>query len=337
MAHLDEQSPEAIDVSPVDDDAGALDAFDRILTDDETEIAEGEVPTDDETEAEDEGEEPEDEAEDADEQEEPAPAIPAPVSFNAEEKAAFAALPTELQQSIAATEARRNSQVQQATTAAAEAKRNAQVEAQAQLAQIQRQYAAGLEQYAKAFEVSEPDYSLIATNPQAFAEQMAYFKQATAQRQQMEQQSLEAKRQAEQAEQHLSAQHQAEQEAILAREIPEWNDATKRSELLDTIVQTGLALGFTADDLAQAEAKDVIALRTIVQDRAKAEKYDNLMAGKMEAVRAAKGKPAPITLKPGAAQPRGSGQRRALSDATTRLKQTGSDHDAMAAFEAMGL
>lgn len=326
-AHLDEGS-EAVSGG---DDA-ALDAFENILSEEDGD------PADEEEILADEGHEPEADEDEADEGEEQVePAIPAPVSFNAAEKAAFADLPPELQQSVAAIEARRNSDVQKATTAAAQAQRDANAKAEAQLAQIQRQYASELEQYAKAFEVQEPDYSLIATNPQAFAQQMAYYKQAEAEKAALSQQSQSAMRQAQQIEQAQQQQWEAEQQAILAREIPEWNDPVKRNELVNQLVSIGRDLGFEDDALSNVDATELLALRKIATDRDKAEKYDRLMAGKMEAVRAAKGKPAPMTNKPGAAQPRGSGQKRAFNDAKDALKRTGSDADALRAFEAMGL
>jgi hypothetical protein len=327
-AHLNEGS-EAVDGS---DDA-ALDAFDNILSEEQ----DGDPAEEIEEDSPDDGDEPEAEDEEADEAEEQETVIPAPVSFNAEEKAVFATMTPEQQQAVAAIEARRNADVQKATTAAAEAKRNARSEAEAQLAQIQRQYATELEQYAKAFEVQEPDYSLIATNPQAFAQQMAYFKQAEAEKANLSQQSQAALRQAQQIEQQQQQQWEAEQQAILAREIPEWNDPAKRNELVNQLISIGRDLGFEDDALSNVDATELLALRKIATDRDKAEKYDKLMAGKMEAVRAAKGKPAPMTAKPGTAQPRGSGQKRALTEATQRLRSSGSDADALAAFEAMGL
>lgn len=330
MAHLDTDVSEAVDGS----DSAALDAFDSILSEEQ----EDGDPAEEEEVSTDEGDEPEAEEEEADEDEEQVEAaIPAPVSFNAAEKAAFAELPPELQQSVAAIEARRNSDVQKATTAAAEAQRTANAKAEAQLAQIQRQYASELEQYAKALEVQEPDYSLIATNPQAFAQQMAYYKQAEAEKAALAQQSQAAIRQAQQIEQAQQQQWEAEQQAILAREIPEWNDPVKRNELVNQLVAIGRDLGFDDESLSNVDATELMALRKIATDREKAEKYDKLMAGKMEAVRAAKGKPAPMTNKPGTAQPRGSGQKRAFTEAKESLKRTGSDADALRAFEAMGL
>lgn len=328
MAHLDTEVSEAVDVLPADDDAAAIDALDRIYSDDET--------TDDE--GEDESLEPDDSSEvDEDEDEPDEPAIVAPVSFNADEKAAFETMTPEQQRTVAAIEVRRNADVQRITTEASEAKRNAREEAQSQLTQIQRQYAAELEQYARAFEVQEPDYGLIETDPQAFAEQMAYYKQATAQRQNMAQQAAYAKQQADAIETQRLQQWESEQQAILAREIPEWSDPVKRVELVERLVSIGRDLGFDDDALSNVDAQELKALNRIAQDRDKAAKWDKLQSEKMSAVRAQRGKPAPITSRSGTAQPKGSGQRRALVDATTRLRTSGSDADAMAAFEAMGL
>jgi hypothetical protein len=326
MAHPDTAVSEAVDVQPADDDAAALDAFDAILSEEEEGEAEEPEPED--------GEELEEEA---DEGEEPVePAIPAPVSWSKEEKALFETLTPEQQRGVAAIEARRNGDVQKATTEAAEAKRNAMSEAETAVAQIQRQYAAELAQYAKAFEVPEPDYSLLATNPQAFAEQLAYHKQSLAQRDQLAQQSADAMRQAEAAEREAVQRWEAKQVEILAREIPEWGDLTQRRALLENVASVGKDLGYDDEAMSNLDARDILALRRVVGDRDKASKYDKLMADKMAGVRAAKGQ-APITAKPGTAQPKGSGQRRALADATSRLRQTGSDADALAAFEAMGL
>lgn len=337
MAHPDTPVSEAVDVQPADNDAAAVDAFDRYLSgDDEDEtLAEGDEPEAEEPQ--DEGEEPEP-VDETDESEEPAaPAIPAPVSWNAERKALFATFTPEQQQAVAAIEAERNAQVQNVTTEAAEAKRNARAEAESQLVEIQRQYAAELEQYAQAFEIQEPDYGLLASNPQAFAEQMAYYKQATAQRTQMAQQAAYAKQQADALDAQRLQQWEAEQQAILAREIPEWNDPAKRGELVEKLVAIGLDLGFTNEALSNVDATELKALHRISQDREKAARWDKLQSEKMAAVRAQKGKPAPITARPGTAQPQGSGQRRALAEATGRLRQSGSDADALAAFEAMGL
>lgn len=329
MAHPDTEVSEAVDVSALDD-AAAIDAFDTILADEEQEEVGDDEPEADEAEGEEseeeqDGEEPED------------PAIPAPVSFNKEEQAVFASMTPEQQRTVAAIEVRRNADVQKATTEAAEAKRNAKAEAEGQLAQIQRQYATELEQYAKAFEPQMPDPALAQANPNEYLQQLAVYNAGLAHAENLRKRAADASANATALEKQQLAQWEREQNTILAREIPEWNDPAKRSELVDKLVSVGRSLGFTDEALSNVDATELLALRQIATDRDKAAKYDELMGQKMAAVRAAKGKPSPITVKPGAAQPKGSGQRRALADATARLKQTGSDADALAAFEAMGL
>src|SRR3546814_264930 len=127
MAHPGE-SPEAVDVpatpgNAVDDFAQFLDELEQ-----DDEIKQDAPDGDDADEIDvDEGDEPED-TDDTDDVDEPATAIEPPVSFNKEQKAAFAQLPPELQQTIADTEAQRNREVQLRTTEAAEAKRNAAAE-----------------------------------------------------------------------------------------------------------------------------------------------------------------------------------------------------------------
>lgn len=337
MAHPEAPASEAVDVQPDHSDSAALDAFDSIL---EGEQPEEDAPEDapeaediEEDLTEEESDEEEAEEEDADEEEEQETAIPAPVSFNADEKAVFATMTPEQQQAVAAIETRRNTDVQKATTEAAEAKRTARQQAEGELIQIQRGYAAELAQYAKAYEVADPDYSLLATNPQAFAEQLAYQKQATAQQQQMMQQAKQAEDQANALEKQRAEQWESEQQAILSREIPEWNDPVKRQELVSALVTVGKDLGFDDEALSNVDATELLALRQIANDRKDAVKYRELTAKNMERVRSFKGKPAPKTAQAGTAQPRGSGDRKALAEAKQRLKQTGSDADALAIFD----
>src|SRR3546814_10283786 len=85
--------------------------------------------------------------------------------------------------------------------------------------------------YAQAFDVQEPDYSLIASDPELFAQQMAYYKQATAQRDDLAQRSAYARQQAEQAEAQHREQAMRAEVAILTQEIPEWSDPAKRQEI----------------------------------------------------------------------------------------------------------
>jgi hypothetical protein len=325
MAHPEE---EAIDVQPADNDAAAIDAFDNILADEDEEHLDGDLEEGDEL-------DPDDpEAEDDEELDDPV--IPAPVSFNADEKAVFATMTPEQQQSVAAIEARRNAQVQQVTTEAAEAKRTARTQATSELAEIQRSYADHLKQLTQAFEPQEPDYSLLATDPQLFGQQLAHYKTVIAHREQLAKQAADVEAQANENERTASAEQQKQNVAYLQAKVPEWRDPAKFEAGIRTAVETGVVLGFTHDAMSQAEPDELLALVEASGWRDKAVKYDKLMSEKMSGVRSHKGAKQ-MSARPGTAQPKGSGQRRALTEATSRLRQSGSDSDAMAAFEAMGL
>src|SRR3546814_10094476 len=62
-------------------------------------------------------------------------------------------------------------------------------------------------------------------------QQMAYYKQATAQRDDLAQRSAYARQQAEQAEAQHREQAMRAEVAILTQEIPEWSDPAKRQEI----------------------------------------------------------------------------------------------------------
>lgn len=315
MAHSDE-NPEAVDVQSLEGD-DAVNAFASILEDDDNNAVEDGGDVDDE---------PEQEIED-EQEEETETVIPAPVSFNADEKAFFETLLPEQQERVAAIETRRNADVQKATTKAAEAERNAVATAQGQLANIQRQYAAELAGYAKAFEPQEPDYGLLATNPQAFAQEMAYYKQAMAQRDQIAQQSAEAMRQAQDMEIQSTKQWEAQQIAQLIADIPEWKDRNVMSAEMAGLIDVAREYGFSDEALGNVDASEIMVLRQIKQDRTDAAKYRALNTKNMERVRSFKGKPAPVS-KPGVAQPRSSAPSRKLDDSMARLGKDSHNRDA---------
>jgi hypothetical protein len=325
-AHPD-ASPEAVD-APAENSNPVAD-FEKYLDEiDENKDEEAPAPSDDESEDADadpdEGDaEADDDTDDEDEPE--APAIDPPVSLTKEQKAAFAQLPPDLQKVWAETEAQRNREVQARTTEAAEAKRNAQADAQRELAAIQKQYADELAEYAKVFEPQEPDYSLIATDPQAFAEQVAMQKQMAAHRDYLAKQSAEARLQAEQNQQAILAQQHAQELQILRRELPEMNDPEKGPKLMAELGNIGRELGYDDDTLKLASASDVLALKKASDWKSKAAKYDAWQAHRMEAVRNAKGKPK--VMKPNGAETRAEQGPRRTEAAWQRAKQTRSADD----------
>jgi hypothetical protein len=317
------ESAEAVD-APAENSNPVAD-FEKYL--DEVGEDEDEGPSsDDESEDVDDPDEGEDTTDDTDDEDEPeAPAIEPPVSLTKEQKAAFAQLPPDLQKVWAETEAQRNREVQLRTTEAAEAKRNAQADAQRELSAIQKQYADELAEYAKVFEPQEPDYSLIATDPQAFAEQVALQKQMAAHREYLTKQSADARQQAEANEQAILAQQHAQELQILRREIPELSDPEKGGKLMADLGNIGRELGYPDELLAQASASDILALKKASDWKSKAAKYDAWQARRMEAVRNAKGKPK--VMKPNGAETRAEQGPRRTEAAWQRAKQTRSADD----------
>lgn len=287
-------------------------------------------PIDENVEGEQDDRDAEEESEASDEQdEEPETAIAPPVSWDAEGKELFAELPPVLQQKLVARESQRDGFVN-AKAVEAQQSRDAADAAHAQNIQLHRQYAEQLNTYAQALEVPEPDYSLIATDPMAFAQQMAAYKQSTAQRDYLAQQSAEAIRQAEYITQQHSRQQQAADDAALTEAIPEWSDPAKRTEVLSGVVETARALGWPDELIRQARPVDILGVKKAMEWKSDAEKWRNLQKAKMEPVRAAK--TLPKVSKPGAAQPKGSARVQGLQDSMTRLRQTGDVKDAAAAF-----
>ncbi|GAO78659.1 hypothetical protein SC1_01968 [Sphingopyxis sp. C-1] len=114
--------------------------------------------------------------------------------------------------------------------------------------------------------------------------------------------------------------------------IPEVANEETRDGYFGRAFEAAQALGYDREILLRdGNATDFKALVSAQGWKEKADKYDAIMAKQMRRVRDAK------TAKPGAAQPKGSRTTRALTDATTRLRKTGSDADAIAAFEALGI
>lgn len=324
---------EAADVrsSELTDDAAAA-SFTKIFADDdgegepEADIEGEEAPETDADEVEDDG----DEQDDGDDEPEE-PAIEAPVSLTADEKAQFAQLPAEAQRLIADVEARRNIQVQQATTRAADAQRAAQSAAAAADADAKAVYAQQLMAFTARFAPQAPDPSLARADPAQYIALDAQYRAEAAQHSQIVQQ-IEALR--DEAERQFAQQEQvsvkAEWEAVIA-DVPEARDAAQMQQLLDRLTPLAVELGYPPELIANARPTDIRAVKRAAEWKAKADKWDAAQGRKMQRVRDAK------TAKPDAAKPVKSSGERQLSEAQARLRQSGSDADAMRAFEAMGL
>ena len=224
---------------------------------------------------------------------EPETAIDAPVSLNAKEKEAFAAASPEAQQAWAASETRRNAQVQEATTKASEAQRMAEVRAAQADAEAKAVFAQQLDVFVAQFAPPAPDI-------RQYNDQLAYLTDKA--------QYDDAKAQHDELVQHVrgiqtEANTEAEQAFFAQRDrelmsIPEVANPETRQGYLDRVMEAAELLGYDRDTLARnANAADISAIAQAAEWKAKADRFDKAMAKQMQKVRAQKGK----SLRPGAA------------------------------------
>lgn len=331
MAH--QQDAGAVDAPvPVTDESSAAAALANLFGAD----AEGQSDEEQDSEAASEGIPDEGDLElEAEEQEggddEPdAPAIDAPASLNAEEKAVFAQLPEEAQRAWAASETRRNMQVQQATTKAAEAQRAADARAAQADAQARAVYAQQLKAFADQLAPQRPDPALAQTDPATYIALQAQYEDARAQHEQFVQQVAAI---SQDAETQLTQAEVAERDRLLMA-IPEVQNEETRNTFFEKSIETAKTLGLDLAGLNSATAAEWQALRQVSDWKEKAEKYEAAMARQMQRVR--EGKKLKAT-RPNAAQPQGSGERRAFQDAQQRLRKSGSVDDAAAALRNLNL
>lgn len=323
MAHLDDSS-EAVDAPATISMADAASVF---ADEDDFDAAEegGDPEEGEEFDDDFEGEEPDEESdEEIDEDDEPEEAIDAPVSLNKAEKEAFSQLPKEAQQFVTQLESRRASQVQEATTKASQAQRDAEARAAAADAEAKRNYATQLDQFIKAFEPQMPDPQLAYNDPQRYVAAKARYDADKAQHDQLVQQIKgigdQANTEAE------KAFYERRDRELMA--IPEVANEETRQAYLDKVMSAATKLGYDIPELARSmDAEDVKRLHSVADAFEKAEKYDAAMSRKMKRVRAGKQR----NLKPGTAQHKSSGDRRA-EKAFASFRSNPSDMKAAAAI-----
>lgn len=275
--------------------------------------------------------EPEDEAQDDDDAEPDEPAIDAPASLTAEEKARFAQLPPEAQRMLADVETRRARQVTEATTKAADAQREARASAAADVLQAKQTFAQQLHSFAAAYQPRQPNPADFA-DMQEYARAHANWQYASAQHQELVQQvqMIGGEAQAE-TERQMAERAQTEQQK-LRQSLPDWFDAEKGPALRNDLTAVGSELGYSPELMAQADAGDLMALNKALTWKRKAEELDRIRGKQMQVVRSAK-KSAPA----GVSQPQGSGRRQAAKEATARAAKSGDLNDAAAAIAALGM
>ena len=228
-----------------------------------------------------------DEDQDGEDDEPEVPAIEAPASLNAEEKTVFAQLPPEAQQAWAASETRRNAQVQEATTKAAEREREATQKAEQAEALADQKRATQLRQFMSAFAPQMPDPQLAYSDPASYIAQKAHYDAEIAQFDQFAQQidALETDAGTRAA--------QIDQQARVAdlMSVGKLADPATRDEYLKSSLELVGTLGLDPKAFEEvAGSADFKALEKVAEWKAKADKYEQAMARKMSQVRAAKGK-----------------------------------------------
>lgn len=268
-----------------------------------------------------------DEGEEGEQEDEPEePAIEAPVSLTADEKAAFSQLPKEAQDFVSSLEQRRNQDVQKVTTKAAEAQREAEHAKAAAATEAKQLYASQLQEFTAAFAPQEPQPGWYQSQQEFDAAYGKYAAQKAQHDELVQQIKAVGTEATEEATRAFVEQRDRELMAI-----PEIANEETREAYLSKAMGAASRLGYDVADLAQTmDAEDVKRLYSVADAFEKASKYDAAMSRRMQRVRAGKAR----TLKPGTAQPSGSGNR-AFDAAKQRLQKTGSVDDAAAAFKAI--
>lgn len=243
-----------------------------------------------------------DEGEDAPE-EVAEPPVSAPTSWSDEDKAIFSELPPEAQKIIARRESERDKFLQTKSQEARQAQQAIQQQTVQQLGQLQATYAQQLAALIPHVP-EEPSAHLLAQDPYAYAAQLEGHKQASAQRNAIVAQLQQIAQQQQAIEQQMTAQERQATVQTLVEAFPEFIDPNTGPDLQKTLGATAAAMGYGAQQIAEATAQDILAMKTAHEWKTKADKYDALMAKQMEGVRAAK--KLPSVTRPGAAQPKGA-------------------------------
>ena len=182
-----------------------------------------------------------------------------------------------------------------------------------------------MEEHMKAMIPPEPDWDAeFQKDPVKAREQQRYYDKARAFQAQLKTQTEEARKKMEESN-HAQLQAFAEEEnqKFEAANRKNWSDPKKKAKDLTSMRKTGLAMGFTEDELSQVY--DSRMLQVLL----KASKYDRMMAAKPKPV--VRVQPKPVAPGTGSAKSR-TVQRRDNS-AMKRLSETGSLQDAAVVFD----
>lgn len=206
------------------------------------------------------------------------PAIEAPHSWKAEDKAKWGDLPREAQEIIS----RRETEVARLITAkseeAATAKNTVVEQAKTEIAQFREGQAAQLRQYAALFTPQPPDERLLYTGNQEdhllYQQQEAAFRRAYAQQQQLQQAAQYEDAEAQRIRDEQDQAARTADNAKLREEWPEWfMDGEEGRKLQDNLKSIALEIGYPEELWGERNAADVLALRKVQSWKADAERW----------------------------------------------------------------
>ena len=174
----------------------------------------------------------------------------------------------------------------------------------------------------------EPDWDAeFAKDPAHARELQRYYEKANGFRAQMKAQMDEAnKKMAESNNAQLAAFAEEESAKFESSNRKNWSDPKKKAKDLISMRKTGLATGFTEEELSQVYDSRMLTVLL------KASKYDRMMAAKPKpVVQQPKGKP----IAPGAGSARQRTAQKGVSSAMKRLNRTGRIDDAAVVFDQL--
>jgi hypothetical protein len=174
----------------------------------------------------------------------------------------------------------------------------------------------------------EPDWDKeFAADPAKARELQRYYEKANGFRAQMKAQMDEAnKKMAESNNAQLAAFAEEESAKFESSNRKNWSDPKKKAKDLISMRKTGLATGFTEEELSQVYDSRMLTVLL------KASKYDRMMAAKPKpVVQQPKGKP----IAPGAGSARQRTAQKGVSSAMKRLNRTGRIDDAAVVFDQL--
>lgn len=177
------------------------------------------------------------------------------------------------------------------------------------------------QQLASSMNPQPPSQELLKTDPIAYLEQDAAYRQAVETRQAVRQQYVQLAQQQQAQQEQAYRAYLAEQAQVLQQRIPDFADAKKAKALQQSLVETATtAYGYSADELrGLSDARAVQVLHDAMR-------YRQLMAGREAATKKVEKPTAPV-VRPGARRSDATSAAKQEQQARSRMKRTGSVDD----------